>query len=142
MKLKIYENRLKGFTLLELMVVMSIIGVLLAGAYYSYIQIIERSRINEALSDIQMIRQAIEQYHADTGYYPPDTDPRFDPGFLSYQQINCNAPTSSYNPCPHGYNSTISETSPPTNYRGPYLDVPSWPIETPWGGVYDYDYWP
>lgn len=131
-----------GFTLLELVVVMGIIGVLLSGAFFAYIQIVERSRANQALSDIQMIRQAVEQYHADTGYYPPDTGPNNDPGFLSYQQIDCNAPPAINNPCPWGYDDTIPETSPPANYRGPYLDVPSWPIETPWGGVYDYEYWP
>jgi len=132
----------KGFTLIELVVVMTIIGILFGAGSYVYIRLLERSRISQALTDLQNIAQAVEQYHADLGYYPPDTDPRFDPGLLSYQQIACNSPLSASGPCPFGYNSSVLESNPPSSYNGPYLDVPAWPLETPWGGVYDYDYWP
>ena len=132
----------KGFTLIELVVVMTIIGILFTVGSFVYIRLLERSRINQALADIQDITQAVEQYHADMGYYPPDTDPRFDPGLLTYQQINCNSPLSVSGPCPFGYDKTILESNPPSSYKGPYLDVPGWPLETPWGGIYDYDYWP
>lgn len=131
-----------GFTLIELLIVMSIIGVMLAGAFFAYIQIIERSRINQALSDIQKIREAVEAYHADTGFYPPDTSPLYDPGLINYLQSSCNPPTSSIKPCPFGYDPTVVEDPTPSFYRGSYLDEVSWPMETPWGGVYDYEYWP
>lgn len=119
----------KGFTLIEIVVVMTIIAILLSSGAFVYIQAINRSKINQALSDIQKIREAIEEYHADMGFYPPDTSPAADPGFLSY-------PTTCSSYCPAGYNTTSA-----SSYQGPYLDIPSWPMETPWGGVYDYDYW-
>lgn len=134
----------KGFTLVEIVLVMTIISVLLTGGFFVYIRVIERSRINQALTDIRAIQQAVEQYHADLGYYPPDTDPRFDPGLINYAQRSCTAastfPPQAGTTCPVGYDPSLATT--PASYAGPYLDVPAWPLETPWGGVYDYDYWP
>lgn len=125
----------QGFTLIELVVVMAIIGILLSGAFFVYIRIIERSRINQAVSDVQKIARAVEEYHTDMGFYPPDTTSS-DPGFIRYRSVGCNSTT-----CPRGYNPSTPATPPPSAYNGPYLDIPSWPIETPWGGAYDYDYW-
>ena len=139
MKLKIYKDHLKGFTLLELMVVISIIGVLLAGAFFSYIQIIERSRVNQAISDIQDIRRAIESYHLDLGFYPPDTGRGTDPGLATPLRVACTG--TPLVPCPRGYDHNLiaDASNNPIDWRGPYLET--WPVETPWGGEYDYDYY-
>jgi len=59
-----------GFTLMELLVVITIIAVMMAGAIISYSSITTRSRDSKRKSDIEQIRQALEMYRADNLVYP------------------------------------------------------------------------
>jgi general secretion pathway protein G len=64
-------NRLgKGFTLIELMVVMTITALLLSIAYPRYINHIAKSKESALLQDLSVMRVAIDQFHADLGRYP------------------------------------------------------------------------
>ena len=60
----------KGFTLLELMIVLAIIGILVSIAQPSLHRSIVRA--NEAVlkEDLFQMRDAIDQYYADNGAYP------------------------------------------------------------------------
>jgi general secretion pathway protein G len=60
----------KGFTLVELLVVLAIIATLLALAAPRYFQHVERSREAVLRENLATMRDAIDQYHADTGKWP------------------------------------------------------------------------
>jgi general secretion pathway protein G len=60
----------RGFTLLELMIVMAIMGVLITIAQPNLKQSIIRAREAVLREDLYQIRDALDQYYADNGKYP------------------------------------------------------------------------
>ncbi|MBI5448719.1 type II secretion system protein GspG [Candidatus Gottesmanbacteria bacterium] len=60
----------KGFTLMEILVAISIIAILTAIGIVSYGSVNRRSRDTKRKSDVEQIRSAIEMYRTDNGYYP------------------------------------------------------------------------
>ena len=67
-------KRTTGFTLIELMVVMSIIATLLTLALPRYFHSVERSREAVLKQDLHIMRDAIDKYLADRGRYPQTLD--------------------------------------------------------------------
>jgi general secretion pathway protein G len=61
-----------GFTLIELLVVIAIVGILLAIGTPSYITTMKQSRDTRRKTDLEQIRQALETYRAENGFYPTD----------------------------------------------------------------------
>lgn len=59
-----------GFTLIELLVVMAIIATLLALAAPRYFQHVDRSKEAVLRENLTVMRDAIDQYHADRGVWP------------------------------------------------------------------------
>ncbi len=59
----------KGFTLLEILIVVVILGVVAGLALPQYFSTIEKSRAQEALSSLSATRQAMIQYFSETGDY-------------------------------------------------------------------------
>ena len=60
----------KGFSLLEVLVVMSIIGVLLTVGVASFGSMQKRARDAKRKSDVKAIQSALEQYHSICNNYP------------------------------------------------------------------------
>ena len=67
---KIPGSSERGFTLLELMIVMAIMGVLITIAQPSLKQSLVRAREAVLREDLYQIRDALDQYYADNGKYP------------------------------------------------------------------------
>ena len=65
------KNRQEGFTLLELMIVIAIMGILLTIAQPSLKASIVRAREAVLREDLFQLREAIDQYYADNDKYPP-----------------------------------------------------------------------
>ncbi len=70
-------NKRSGFTLLELLIVIAIIGILASLAAVSYSSAQRRARDSQRQADLKAIQNALEQYYADNdGNYPGgDCDP-------------------------------------------------------------------
>jgi type IV pilus assembly protein PilE len=66
---KAFFNRCSGFTLIELMVTVAIIGILAAIALPSYSAYVTRGKIPEATSNLAMKRVQMEQYFQDNKTY-------------------------------------------------------------------------
>ncbi len=60
----------KGFTLVELLVVLSIIALLLSLAAPRYFKHVDRSREVVLRENLATLRDALDQYHADKGHWP------------------------------------------------------------------------
>lgn len=60
----------KGFTLIEVLVAVTIISVLVSIGVVSYASVNKRSRDAKRKGDVEQLRSALEMYRADIGYYP------------------------------------------------------------------------
>jgi len=69
-----FDKARRGFTLVELMVVMAIIALLLAIALPRYFNHLESSREIILKQDLAVMRDAIDKYHGDRGRYPDSLD--------------------------------------------------------------------
>lgn len=65
------QGKYAGFTLLEIMVVITVVGILASIAYSSYTQYLTRSRRAEAFAALQQFSNALEQrFTIDAAYLP------------------------------------------------------------------------
>lgn len=58
-----------GFTLIELMITVAVIGVLAAIGYPSYTEFVRRGKIVEGLGELSVLRVRLEQYYQDNRNY-------------------------------------------------------------------------
>ena len=85
----------KGFTLLELLVVMVIIGLLAGYVGPKYFSQIGKSEVKVARAQVDALGKALDQFRLDTGHYPtmeeglaalvthPANEPRWDGPYLT-----------------------------------------------------------
>lgn len=64
------KSRVAGFTLLELLVVMVIIGLLAGYVGPKYFAQIGKSEVKTARAQMDALGKALDQYRLDTGHYP------------------------------------------------------------------------
>ena len=74
-------RRNRGFTVVELLIVMTIITLMAAIAVPPYLEAIRRSRASAMTADSRHIYDAMMRYRADKGTFPSETD--FDKATLS-----------------------------------------------------------
>ncbi|MCC6532005.1 MAG: prepilin-type N-terminal cleavage/methylation domain-containing protein [Burkholderiales bacterium] len=66
--------RARGFTLIELLVVFAILATLLSLAVPRYFSSVERSKETVLKQNLATLRNALDQFHGDTGKYPESID--------------------------------------------------------------------
>lgn len=71
-----------GFTLIELLVVMAVVALLLTLAAPRYFQHVERSREAVLRENLAVMRDALDQFHADTGRWPDSLTQLVDKRYL------------------------------------------------------------
>lgn len=70
----------KGFTLIELMIVVAIIGILAAVALPAYQDYMTRSKLTEPMGFLDGAKVSIAEYYATNGKYPTDASDAGLPG--------------------------------------------------------------
>jgi len=85
----------KGFTLIELMIVVSIVGILAAIAVPRYAETIRRSQEARTKGNAAMFNEAIAMYYTDRGIYPTDNLASLIPQYLDRIPLKY---TPSYHP--------------------------------------------
>jgi general secretion pathway protein G len=75
-------RRAGGFTLVELLVVISLISILAGLAMVNYRNGVVRSQESVLKTDLFRMRDAIDQYYADKGKYPSSLDTLVSEGYL------------------------------------------------------------
>ncbi len=68
------RHRPDGFTLLEMLVVMTLIALLLTLALPRYFHALDYGRANVQKQNVATIRDAIDKFHGDLGRYPDTLD--------------------------------------------------------------------
>lgn len=72
----------KGFTLIELMIVVSIVGILATIAVPSYQSSVIKARETVLRQDLFTLRELLDHHRADKGKYPPSLDDLVTAGYL------------------------------------------------------------
>lgn len=72
----------QGFTLLELMIVVSIVGILATIAAPTYQQSVVKAREAVLRQDLFTLRDVLDQHRADQGKYPPSLQALVSAGYL------------------------------------------------------------
>lgn len=74
MKLQTLKKKKKGFTLLELLVVLAILAILIAIAIPVYKNQKEKAAITAHNANVRVLETAVESYRQDNGKLPEDLD--------------------------------------------------------------------
>jgi prepilin-type N-terminal cleavage/methylation domain-containing protein len=79
--IKIRDGAHRGFTIVELLIVIVVIGVLAALVLNTYSGIQARARDQERLTDLKAIQKHLEIYYIDNGHYPIDQQMKDELGY-------------------------------------------------------------
>ena len=76
------RNAHRGYSLIELMIVVAIIGILVALAVPSFQHSAVKAREAALKQNLQTIRTVLDQHYADKGVYPPSLETLVEAGYL------------------------------------------------------------
>ncbi len=107
------RRRTQGFTMIELLLVLVILGVLAVMVVPRFAGRSEQARETAAKSDLARIGVALDSFEIDTGRYPSTAD---------------------------GLDALVRQPSNTNNWRGPYLSGAQAEPRDPWGNPYQYVY--
>lgn len=79
---KVGGRNARGFTLIELMIVVSIVGILATIAVPSYQASLIKARETVLRQDLFTLRELLDHHRADKGKYPPSLDGLVTAGYL------------------------------------------------------------
>lgn len=117
MNRKLYLNRpaqsrnARGFTLIELMVVVAIVGILTSVAYPSFMSQVRKSRRADAVAVTSGVQQAQERWRANNPLYSSDVSS----SITGLKLIASTTVTSSYNTT-SGYYTVVISSPTATGY--------------------------
>lgn len=72
--LKKYLSNQKGFTMIEMMVVLIIIAVLIGGGIKFYIGYVDKAKVTKAKGEMATMQAALDSYYAEKGKYPTSNE--------------------------------------------------------------------
>lgn len=102
------SSKFRGFTIIELLVVIVVIGILSTVATVSYRGIQRDARDSERETDVQIIVAALERYYDENGYYPGGSNVYTTVGTAAFFKNNLNIPVQAL--------TVPSATSPTIDY--------------------------
>ena len=120
-----------GFTLIEIIVVVALIGILSVASLAVFGEARHEARVKKALADMEMIQLGMELLKADTGVYPNRRAHYCPPNGLPDNEVRLNLPAAGL--------LTNNPSNPFPNWNGPYVQGT---VLDPWGMPYllDEDY--
>lgn len=77
-----YKVKKEGFTLIELIIVFTLIGILVGMGLPLYKNAVKRAREAVLKEDLFLMRKLINQYYSDKQKYPPSLQALVDEGYL------------------------------------------------------------
>ena len=108
-----------GFTLVELMIVISLITTLSAIALVGYRSAVTRSREAVLKEDLFRMRDAIDQYYADRGEYPSSLESMVSEGYLR------SVPDDPFTGTPDSWQTVLADLDPANPLAQGIFDVKS-----------------
>jgi prepilin-type N-terminal cleavage/methylation domain-containing protein len=90
--MKINTSRKAGFTLVEIMIVVAIIGLLAAIAIPNFVKARESAQAKSCVNNLRQIDGAVDQYALEAGLTTGDAAPMASPGILDYLKAEPTCP--------------------------------------------------
>jgi len=104
-----------GFTMIELMAVLIIMGLLFAVVAQNFVHHTDKARVTTTMANLKVLHQAVQQFKMDTGRYPTEEE---------------------------GLRTLIEQPTDVSNWQpGGYLDTTDLPVDA-WGNAFIYELYP